>query len=405
MNPMTAESKPPWAIVAGSFHRHGGMDRCNWALARHLAAAGRRVHLVCHYADRDLLDDSAITVHRVPKPANSFMLGGIILAGEGRRVAARLSLESPGARVVTNGGNCRWPDINWVHCVHHAWRLNLDRFPRWLRVKERMFRAMALRYERAALRSARLVIANSERTRRELIDYLGIAPDRIHVVYPGAPPGLSPATPERREAARNWLRVPAERPLAAFVGALGYDSNKGFDLLFAAWRKLCSRPDWDVDLVVAGGGRALDRWRGMVVESRLDDRIRLPGFSERIPDLLAAADLLISPVRYEAYGVNVQEAICSGIPAMVTATAGVAERFPAGLAELLIRDPEDADALVAMLLKWRPALPQWKERIARFSSALRADTLEAMVRKIVAAAEANPPSRTSASRPSVISHK
>ena len=31
------------------------------------------------------------------------------------------SADDPLARVVVNGGNCAWPDINWVHAVHAAW--------------------------------------------------------------------------------------------------------------------------------------------------------------------------------------------------------------------------------------------------------------------------------------------
>jgi glycosyltransferase involved in cell wall biosynthesis len=92
-------------------------------------------------------------------------------------------------------------------------------------------------------------------------------------------------------------------------------------------------------------------------------------------------------VRYESYGLNVAEAFCCGVPAMVTSDAGVAERYPAALSELLIRNPEDADALAGMMLRWRIALNHWKRNITSFSQTLRQHTLETMAAQIVSIAE------------------
>ena len=151
-------------------------------------------------------------------------------------------------------------------------------------------------------------------------------------------------------------------------------------------------PDWDADLIIAGCGRAEEYWRRRVIEAGFERCITLLGFTDRISDVLAAVDLLTSPVRYESYGLNVAEAICCGVPAMVTQTAGVAERYPAALRELLIRDPEDVDELTAQLLRWRHAREQRGERIACFSRQLRRHTLDVMARQLVATAEKTPTS-------------
>ena len=95
-------------------------------------------------------------------------------------------------------------------------------------------------------------------------------------------------------------------------------------------------------------------------------------------------------MRYESYGLNVAEAICCGVPAMVTHTAGVAERYPSELRELLIDDPEDVDGLAAKLLQWRDAKEQWKERIPCFSQEMRRYTLDVMAQEVVAVAEGSP---------------
>ena len=104
----------------------------------------------------------------------------------------------------------------------------------------------------------------------------------------------------------------------------------------------------------------------------MGDRVRFLGFSDQIPDLLAAADLLVSPVRYESYGLNVQEALCRGVPAIVSAGAGVAERYPSQLRDLLLRDPEDVNDLINRMFMWRSRMDHWTQRVSEFSNELRA---------------------------------
>src|SRR5579864_1200366 len=111
---------PLWLLVTGDFTLLGGMDRANHALASYLARrVGTEVHLVTHRVWDDLSVLPNVRVHRVWRPWGSHWLGMPLLARSGRRWARRLA--PAGARVVVNGGNCVWGDINWVHYVHAAW--------------------------------------------------------------------------------------------------------------------------------------------------------------------------------------------------------------------------------------------------------------------------------------------
>lgn len=374
-----------WVLVGAGFHRGAGMESANAALASYLADRGCKVHLVCHHADEELQRHPMIEVSRVALPAGSFFLGEWLVNSRGKEIAARALERDGGTRVLVNGGNCAWPDINWVHYVQRAWLASngggLER------IKYRIDKTVSRVREKAALMRAKVVIANSNRTRRDLIDYLGIPGERIHTVYLGSEPHWKANTVAGRIAARKWLGKNAERPLVAFVGALGFDSRKGFDTLWTAWQKLCANRDWDADLIVAGGGRGYTAWRSRIGESGLANRVTLLGHTNRISDVLAAADLLVSPARYEPYGLNVHEALCCGVPAMVTASAGVAERYSAEMTELLIPDPEDADALAARMLAWRRAPAMWKERVQVVANELRARTWDTMSREIVQIAE------------------
>ena len=297
---------------------------------------------------------------------------------------------SPGTRVVVNGGNCNWPDINWVHYVHHAWTEVEADAPLWFKLKHQTFSAAWRHRERAALNNARIIIANSDLTRAHLIQHFRLPPDRIKTVYLGADRSWGLTTIDERATARRWLAIPDSRPVVAFIGALGFDGRKGFDTLWHAWRELCAGPEWDAALVVAGGGHHLKDLALAVEAAGLAPRVRILGPTDRIRDVLAAVDLLVSPARYEAYGLNVHEAICRGVPAMVSRQAGIAERFPPELSDLLLSDPANVGDLVTKLRVWRPQLEAWKGRIRAFGDKLREYTWNDMARAFVTAIEQQP---------------
>ncbi|MGP0073327.1 MAG: glycosyltransferase family 4 protein [Bryobacteraceae bacterium] len=374
---------PPWVLVAGGFHSRGGMDKANLVLAQYLVEQGIRVEIVCYHVDADLARHPLVTVHTVSRPAKSYFLGAPLLDFTGRSVARRVLRHFPEARVLVNGTNCMWPGINWIHCVHHVWQAGPLRGPFWSRAKQGLNRWLLRRGERSAARIGRLFIANSNRTKRDLMEQLGIDARLIHTIYLGAESEWGLVTPEEKAESRRSFDIPEGRPVAVFIGAIGQDRNKGFDVLLEAWRRLCADPRWDVDLLVAGGGGALASCRRQIAQCKLEHRIRMLGFCSRVRDLLAAADLLVSPVRYEAYGLNVQEAICRGVPAIVSSLAGVAERYGPECAPLLLPDPEDIDDLVARLRQWRSNMPEWRTRFELFGNRLRAYGWEEMARQMV----------------------
>lgn len=372
-----------WLIVAAGFHFRGGMDKANAELALHLLRRGATVHLVAHDVDPLFLDHPLVTVHIVRRPLGSFALGEFGLDRRGQQVARSLLASTPGARVVVNGGNCQWTDVNWVHYVHHAWTAVDAAAPFWFTAKHRLFGARWRRAEKAALRAARLVIVNSELTRAHVLTHLGVTPSAVRTVYLGADAEWGLPAAAERAAARQWLGLAEGRPAVAFVGALGLDRRKGFDSLWKAWERLCATPQWDADLIVAGRG-ADAKWIAASAErAGIQQRVRLLGHSDRIKDVLAAVDLLVSPVRYEPYGLNVQEAICRGVPAVVSRCAGVAERYPASLADMLLNDPDDVDELVKVLARWRPQMNLWKERVAPLGAELRAYSWQQMAETFV----------------------
>lgn len=377
----------PFLLVAADFVPTGGMDMANLALARYLAEQGREVHLVTHRVAEELTTHRNVVIHRVPKIANSYFLSSPLVDRVGRYWAKKISAR--GGRVLVNGGNCQWADANWVHYLHAAYR----RQPsgnRLRRLKKYINHQLDVAEERNALKQARVVIANSKRTKEDIIERLDIPPQRIHTIYYGIDTNLfHPVTPDERAAARSGLGWLNGNLTVVFLGALG-DRRKGFDTLFAAWKSLCADPQWDVDLAIVGTGAELPMWTSRAAQDGLASRMKFLGFRSDVPMILKASDALIAPTRYEAYGLGVHEALSCGLPSLVTRTSGVAERYPAELQELLIADSDSPGELEHSLRHWRSHMGRIRQVVEHsLAHSLRSHTWEMMAAQIVRVIEDN----------------
>jgi len=358
----------PYLIVTGDFVKTGGMDRANHALAKYLAEQGRETHLVAYRIADDLAGYPNVFFHRVPKPLNSYFLAGPLLARAGRKWARRIAAR--GGRVVVNGGNCMWPDINWAHHLHVSYKPQVAANPLWKLKAEISFRNAAA-LDRKAFASARVVISGSNRTRHELVRDLGVPEERIHTVYLGVDGEMfRPRSPLERAAIRASLGWPPGTPVLVFVGALG-DRRKGFDTLFSAWQKLCSSSDWCAKLIVIGTGAELPAWKARAAVAGLASRIDFMGFCKDLPEVMAASDVLVSPTRYEGYGLAIQEAVSCGLPVIVSQAAPVTERLGDGLKALMLSDPENVDGLVDRIRLWWSRRADFAAAAAIISGKLR----------------------------------
>jgi glycosyltransferase involved in cell wall biosynthesis len=374
-----------YLIVAADLVPWGGMDRPNYELAWFLADnRGAEVSLVSHRVATPLSNHPNVRWYRVPRPLGRDTLGSPILDRVGRRVASAVS--RAGGTVIVNGGNCLWNDVNWIHYVHNAPmvenRSSSMAHREWMRWKRRRDR----RRERRAVGGSNVIIADSELMKARLVAGMSIDPARVHTVYYGVDAAqFRPADESQRRDARRMLGLPLDRPLVAFIGGLGRDRRKGFDVLFDAWCQCYGHKDFDASLVVAGTGPELPYWKRRAVESGRAGDIVLLGFIRDVPALLAAADAVVSPTRFEPYGQGVHEAICCELPVFVTRCAGIAERFPVELHDLLLDDPPDAVQLCGRLLEWHKNIDSYRRRIIPFAEQLRRRSWTDMAADFVAA--------------------
>lgn len=356
----------------------GGMDRANFALAKYLLAQGHAVHVVTHYVDRDLLHPN-LTVRTVPRPGSSYLLGEVLLDVQGRRVARAMTAASPNTQVLVNGGNCIWPAINWVHALHHRWPSLDQGAPTLARFKNRLAKRRDKNRESRALRLSTLAIVNSQRTADDLVQSLNYEPERIRVAYLAADPEFRPREPAERQAARRSLGIAANAKVAAFIGALGWDDNKGVGCLLESWKHLSEDERFTAELLIIGSGGALERLKKRT--AAVGNRVRFLGTRADLPEFLCAVDLVVSPSAYEAYGLATHEAICCNVPVVVSAQAGIAELFPDSLRHMLLQQRSVAE-LTTMLRQWHDHSTEWQRDIQPLGARLRARSWDDMAREI-----------------------
>lgn len=216
----------------------------------------------------------------------------------------------------------------------------------------------------ATLAIARHVIADTAWNRQELIETLGLAPDRVSAI----PLGISPTFhPE----ARGQSLLPAgltEGGYGLCVATL--EPRKGLSHALAAWSLLPPSLRARFPLVVAGA----DGWPDPVTIAALE-RAEREGWLKRLgyveeahlPALYAGARLFLFPSVYEGFGLPPLEAMACGVPTIVADRACLPE-VTGGAAELV--DPLDTEAF-AEAIEIGLSDDQWRAR-AREAGLLRA---------------------------------
>jgi glycosyltransferase involved in cell wall biosynthesis len=219
----------------------------------------------------------------------------------------------------------------------------------------------SLRYPelvRRAVRRGAWVHTLASAIAEEVVDLLGVPPERVRVV----PSGLD-AT-RAGDAATGRAIAGAER----YVLALGtVEPRKGLPDLVRAFDRLAATRA-DLHLVVVGpDGWGTQAFAGAVGLARHGDRVRRIGWVDDAArnDLLAGARVLAVPSVYEGFGYPPLEAMAQGTPVVATAVGSLPEVLgdaarlvPAGDVEALteaLAEVLDDDAVAAALRAGGPA--------------------------------------------------
>jgi len=169
---------------------------------------------------------------------------------------------------------------------------------------------------------------------------LRIPRSRIEVIHRGRDERLlGERTIERAEAARASLVVESGTPLV--LAAARHEYQKGLDLLIRSWPAVLQQVP-DARLFVAGreGNQTIDL-QALIESNGVSDSVTLLGARNDVAELLCAANVLVSPSRWEGINGTVLEAMALEAPVVATDIAPVREIAGGGdiCASVPLEDP------------------------------------------------------------------
>ena len=345
------------AFVVHDYNRTLGHSRYVVELAERFAAS----HDVHVFAASFENLPGTIVGHKVPAVRASalasifsFLVPATLMVGKGFDIVHAQGLSMFGPDVITaHISNARWLEGRRL--------LEGDNLS-W---KERLFAALVVPAERRSLRDPNAtVIAISSALRDDLMRQYGRTGETA-VVPHGVDarqfnPGVRAAL---REGVRAELGIGSEEVLFLYVG----DLRKGFRPAIDALAHL-DGPTRLVGVSRSDGAPFMAAAAALGVGARVAVR---PATSQ-IERYYAAADALVLPTPYDAFGMVITEAMACGLPVVTTKLAGASELIEPGVHGFVVESPTDIAALAAAM-RSLAASPHERQRMGEAASALMRD--------------------------------
>ncbi len=195
-----------------------------------------------------------------------------------------------------------------------------------------------------AIKQADKIIAVSQSTKSDIIEYFDVDPDHIEVIYPAVHPmyydGQAPNT-------EILERLNLTEPYYLFVGNI--EPRKNISLIIEALANIPSEERFK--LVVVGQGK---KHKEVLINQALTLGVHYDiMWLENVTDsdlkaLYSFAAMFIYPSIYEGFGMPIAEALFSKVPVITSSTSALPEA--SGVSSVHI-DPEDSQSLTAAMLQ------------------------------------------------------
>jgi UDP-glucose:(heptosyl)LPS alpha-1,3-glucosyltransferase len=331
--------------------QRGGAETSTLEMARHLAALGLDVTVVCAASGTANADDApAFRLERIPVGGRARFWRTVRFVQDANRF-------------------CRMGGFDIVHAVTPCFCANVYQ-PRGGTYAETIARSIALArtplgralkrvgrrfnrrqrflqsLERRLLgdRDPPFVAAVSDYVRRQVVVAFDLPPDRVRVVFNGVDAqAVQPdAAARHRRAFREQLAVAADAPLVLFV-AHNFKLKGLAELLRAA---AAGSPAWRI--VVAGRDNPA-RYARLARRLGIVARVAFVGTDTPVEALYCAADVLAHPTWYDPCSRVVLEALSLGLPVVTTRFNGAAEAIEPGRHGIVVESPDQTETLARAL--------------------------------------------------------
>lgn len=335
------------ALIRARYTPFGGAERfVERALAALRDSARAQLTLICReWAGAERLAEDRIVVCDPPygvlpsrRTARDRSFAACVQAriAEGGYDIVQSHERIPGCMIYRagDGVHAAWIDaLGRVRGVAGRLALRLDPYHRYVLDAER---------EMLAHPGLRAVICNSLMVREQLVRHYAVPAEKLHVI-PNAVDleRFHPRVKQWRADVRTRLDLPAQAPLALFVGS-GFERKGVARLLRAAARVAGLR------VLVVGGDRHLPRYRRLATRLGLGERAIFSGPQREVAGYYGAADVFCLPTLYDPCPNAALEALACALPVLTTTSCGARDFIREGVNGALV-DALDIDTLAARL--------------------------------------------------------
>lgn len=212
------------------------------------------------------------------------------------------------------------------------------------------------KFKKACVQAHR-IIAVSECTKRDIVQFYNINPDKIDVVYQGCDDAFKhPVSGDKKEEVRKRYNLPDK--YVFYVGSI--ERRKNLMLLAQAMTHL----DESYRVVAVGKHTPyVDEVTAYLKKNKMEHRMQMlhnVPFAD-LPALYQKAETFVYPSRYEGFGIPLLEALNSGVPAIGAHGSCLEE---AGGPSSLYVAPDDHNALADAIRRTYIDIPLRQRMIA-----------------------------------------
>lgn len=193
----------------------------------------------------------------------------------------------------------------------------------------------------------KILVANSELMKNELIKTFNIPEAKIKVIYPGYDPLQFNTNnqDEIRKTSRNELGVDSNTLLIGFITS-GDFKKRALNLFIEALSKI------DVDVkykvLLVGKDKSLPNYMQQAKEYGLDDKFIIREPIDSVEKYFHAVDFTVHPAHFEEFGMVVQEAMACGLAVITSEMVGASEIISE---RSLVMEKPNIDELTVLIKK------------------------------------------------------
>lgn len=187
-------------------------------------------------------------------------------------------------------------------------------FMRYPELYPASYRAIFIQKNRYACRVADSIIAISEQTKRDIIQYFGADESKISVVYQGC---NNIFRAEISQEKMNQVRVKYNLPSNYLLNVGAIEKRKNVATIIAA---ICKKKIETPLVVIGAPTKYLEEVKQYISAHHLEKQVQFIHHvaTEDLPAIYKMAEIFIYPSVFEGFGIPILEALCTGTPVIST---------------------------------------------------------------------------------------